>query len=92
MRLGLKGHNKRSLIARYGGDEFVILIWAESDVMIENLIGRINRELNRLNKEANSPYDLTVSIGYEKTSSDLPLKDLIEKADAHLYEAKEKLR
>lgn len=92
MRLGLKGHNKRSLIARYGGDEFVILIWAESDVMIENLIGRINRELNRLNKEANSPYDLTVSIGYEKASPDLPLKDLIEKADAHLYEAKKNNR
>ncbi len=92
MRLALRGHNRRSIVARYGGDEFVILIWAESDVMVENIIGRITRELNRLNKEAASPYELSVSIGYEKASHDVSLKELIETADEHLYAEKAKLR
>ena len=92
MRLALRGHNRRFNIARYGGDEFVVLIWGESEVAIENLKARIERTLRRLNKEANSPYDLTVSIGYEKAAPDMPLKDLIELADEHLYAEKEKLR
>lgn len=92
MRQALKGHHKRSLIARYGGDEFVILIWAENEVAVQNIIARIDRELRKLNKEANAPYDLTVSIGYEKASPDISLKDLIENADEHLYSEKAKLR
>ena len=92
MRLAIKGHHKRSLIARYGGDEFVILIWAENEVAVQNIIARIDRELRKLNKEANAPYDLTVSIGYEKASPDISLKDLIENADEHLYSEKAKLR
>ena len=92
MRLALRGHNRRFNIARYGGDEFVVLIWGESEVAIENLKARIERTLRRLNKEANSPYDPTVSIGYEKAAPDMSLKDLIELADEHLYAEKAKLR
>ena len=92
MRLSLRGHNRRFNIARYGGDEFVVLIWEESDVAIENLKARISRTLHRLNKEANSPYELSVCIGSEKAPHDISLKDLIELADEHLYAEKEKLR
>lgn len=92
MRLALRGHNRRFNIARYGGDEFVILIWDESEVAIENLKARINRTLHRLNKEAKSPYELSVCIGSEKASHDIALKDLIELADEHLYAEKDKLR
>ena len=92
MRLALRGHNRRFTIARYGGDEFVVLIWDESEVAIENLKARIGRTLHRLNKEANSPYELSVCIGSEKASHDIALKDLIELADEHLYAEKDKLR
>lgn len=92
MRLALRGHNRRFIIARYGGDEFVVLIWDESEVAIENLKARIGRTLHRLNKEANSPYELSVCIGSEKASHDIALKDLIELADEHLYAEKDKLR
>ena len=92
MRLALRGHNRRFNIARYGGDEFVILIWDENEVAIENLKARISRTLHRLNKEAGSPYELSVCIGSEKASHDTSLKDLIELADEHLYAEKEKLR
>jgi diguanylate cyclase (GGDEF)-like protein len=92
MRLALRGHNRRFNIARYGGDEFVILIWDENEVAIENLKARISRTLHKLNKEAGSPYELSVCIGSEKATQDISLKDLIELADEHLYAEKDKLR
>ena len=92
LRLALRGNNRRFNIARYGGDEFVVLIWEDSEVAIENLKAQINRTLHRLNKEANSPYELSVCIGSEKASHDIALKDLIELADEHLYAEKDKLR
>ena len=42
-------------------------------------------------KRAICPYELTVSIGHEQASHDASLKDLIEKADAKLYEEKKRL-
>ena len=90
MRHSLRGHNRRFNIARYGGDEFAILVWCESVSEIEALIGRIHNELSTLNRQANSPYDLTVSIGYHKASREMDLKDLVELADEKLYEEKKK--
>ncbi len=90
MRHSLRGHNRRFNIARYGGDEFAILVWCESVSDIEALIGRIHNELSALNRQANSPYDLTVSIGYHKASREMDLKDLVELADEKLYEEKKK--
>ena len=91
MRLALRGHNRRFNIARYGGDEFAILVWSEDEKDIVALKTRIADELARLNKEADSPYDLTVSIGAHKALADMPIKTLIEKADELLYEEKKKL-
>ena len=88
IRHALRGHSRRFNIARYGGDEFAILVWEEDEQGIADLKGRINSELSRLNKEAGSPYDLTVSIGSYKAEQNMPLKALVEKADEQLYEAK----
>ena len=91
MRLALRGHNRRFNIARYGGDEFAILVWCDDEKDIDALKVRIADELARLNKEADSPYDLTVSIGAHMAAADIPIKTLIEKADELLYEEKKKL-
>ncbi len=91
MRISLRGHNRRFNIARFGGDEFAILVWAENEDEILALEKRIHTSLANLNAREHSPYELTVSIGHEQASRDLPLKDLIEKADAKLYEEKERL-
>lgn len=91
MRLALRGHNRRFNIARFGGDEFAILVWAESEDDIITLEQRIHTTLANLNAREHSPYELTVSIGHEQASHDISLKDLIEKADAKLYEEKARL-
>jgi diguanylate cyclase (GGDEF)-like protein len=93
LRRGCKVLKHRANIARYGGDEFVIITKGETDESIEELKKAINDSLQVLNEEANSPYPLTVSIGtamaggYEKLS----FKVIAELADEELYEEKKKL-
>lgn len=78
----------RANIARYGGDEFVILAKAEEPAVIDRLKERIAAYLEQLNREARAPYGLTVSIGVAVAEKRKALKELIEHADAALYAEK----
>ena len=91
LRLGCREHGRKSSISRYGGDEFVVLAWAQredDDREIKKLAESIHAHLTRLNREANSPYDLKVCIGTAKVSGTAALKDVIAEADAQLYDQK----
>lgn len=92
LRLGCKGFPRRANIARYGGDEFVILAAAEDPREIDTLRERIGQSLAELNRVAKAPYDLSVSIGVARAAPDMSLKDLIAKADTYLYQEKAKGR
>ena len=76
-------------IARYGGDEFIILHEAADQEELEALTGKLHQSLEKLNQAEASPYKLTVSLGYARYEP--PLRndeDLIAAADVKLYEAK----
>lgn len=88
LRLSCKDLHRRANIARYGGDEFVILVWEDKPDTIEKLTTDIHNNLAELNRKANSPYELTVSIGIAKVSRNKDLKDLITEADHSLYNNK----
>lgn len=90
--LACKGTHKRTHVSRYGGDEFVILAWMEDEEMIGQLVKQIHEHLEALNKKAAAPYELTVSIGVAKVKNGDNLREMIESADKHLYEEKEKFR
>ena len=90
MRMGCRELKLKNNISRYGGDEFAILLWTGEEEDVKKLIDAIKRNLSALNAEADSPYDLTVSIGYTKASKKLGLTDIIAVADGQLYEAKRK--
>ncbi len=92
LRLGCREHGKRSNIARYGGDEFVILVWAGSEENIRLLCSSISSELKKLNDADNAPYELTLSFGTALASDDMTLEEVIQVADSELYEVKNKLR
>ena len=92
LRLGSKELHKRANIARYGGDEFVMLVWADTHEDITNLQNKIQEILQGLNTEAAAPYELSVSIGAAKASADVSLKNLIEQADAQMYQEKARRR
>ena len=94
LRKGCVHLKRRANIARYGGDEFVIVVKAESDDVINDLVTRIREELKKLNDMAKSPYEVTVSIGIARTGEHevLPLEQLAHRADEKLYEEKARLK
>lgn len=72
-------------IARYGGDEFVVLQKATAEQDIVHLCARINGELAR----AEVPYLLRMSIGYARVGDGVDTwQDLLRAADAELYRVK----
>ena len=77
---------KRPYIARYGGDEFVIV--AELDTStVDDLKQSIQRELEAVNRER-TDYQLHLSIGVVKWTDDMDHKTLIDKADEEMYRIK----
>ena len=74
-----------SFIARYGGDEFVVLQKAMAELDILHLCAAINDELAR----AEVPYLLRMSIGYARVGDGVDTwQDLLRAADAELYRVK----
>ena len=72
-------------IARYGGDEFVVLQKATAEQNIIDLCSAINDELAR----AEVPYLLRMSIGYARVGDGVDTwQDLLRAADAELYRVK----
>ena len=72
-------------IARYGGDEFVVLQKAAAEQDIIHLCEAINDELAR----AEVPYLLRMSIGYVRVGDGVDTwQDLLRAADAELYRVK----
>ena len=78
------------LCARFGGDEFMVVL-PETDLEAAlTVAARIHERLGRERVNAGSAsFPLTVSIGAaSRSTSDFKLRDLIDRADAAMYEAK----
>ena len=78
------------VVARAGGDEFVVLVEGGLDVA-EELRNRLDRRIARLNGDPSRSYRLAVSIGLALWRPDEPstLQDLIERADREMYRVKQ---
>jgi len=78
-------------IARYGGEEFVMLIPDADKEAAFCLAQRLRKELAKVKLEDLPP--VTISLGIATYPSDgTDLEDLIKKADAAMYEAKQQGR
>lgn len=90
LKAACKGANRGTVIARYGGDEFVILVSENNNDETIDLKERIKEKLKELSEKKSVPFELTVSVGSACSDNGDSLKDLILKADKAMYMEKKK--
>jgi diguanylate cyclase (GGDEF)-like protein/PAS domain S-box-containing protein len=75
------------IIARIGGDEFVVLSMETPETNIENLTVRLKANLNEYNGRTNKPYKLSLSLGTKRYDSQYPcsIDELLSEADKLMY-------
>ena len=79
-------HN--DFVARYGGDEFVIVCRRKSVVEVEALKAEINNAVSKMNETENLPYTLSLSIGSAKFDRSKSNDEIFAEADKKLYSIK----
>ncbi len=96
----LKHHsdNEKIFVARFGGEEFIVMAIAKTKSEVKGLLTSLQKglKLAKIPHEKSAVSDiLTMSIGcyyLEELKNDMHLADLVEIADKYLYEAKEQGR
>ncbi len=78
----------KDFVARYGGDEFVLVINCQKTSDLENIIDQIYISIKRLNDREMYPFKFDVSKGYALYSSNLTLEQFIDQLDSKMYEEK----
>jgi diguanylate cyclase (GGDEF)-like protein len=77
-----------NLAARYGGDEFIVLLTDSDDLGAEAFLGRLRRAFPGLDA-AGSQRELGFSAGYASYDASMVTpEDLVAAADRHLYASK----
>ncbi len=80
----------KDFVGRYGGDEFVAVIYNTDKKQIEDIITNINNGIKRFN-EAETLYDLSYSYGYEISTkyTDCTMEMLLSRAQSHMHRNKQ---
>jgi len=89
-----KSIGKDKFIARYGGDEFVIIFDTEDVPDIERMVAEINNSVKQYNLQNSEPYQLKLSMGYDmfECGTGLTKADVLNRIDRLMYENKRKCR
>jgi diguanylate cyclase (GGDEF)-like protein len=83
-----KCSRQSDFIARFGGDEFIIVIKAKFE--IERLIARILRTIDARNQKEGAPYPLSISYGFDKftTRTDQSVDEFLTRLNGLVYQHK----
>ncbi len=86
-----KNFREVDILARFGGDEFVILAVDASLESAKNMTNRIQATLEARNQQCDLPYHLTLSLGVARYDPEDPctLSELIAEADGLMYSQKQ---
>lgn len=80
------------LIARFGGDEFAVLLLETADQTMELVMERLQANLTRHNTQMRRGYDLAMSVGFSRfdPKDPRPVEELLREADQNMYTEKRK--
>ena len=89
LKISCSENPMKTFIARYGGDEFIIIAKTEDEDLVKDLCSRIKENIVRLNNESGAKYELTASIGYAGYSGGIEcFQKALNDADEALYREK----
>ena len=78
-------------IGRFGGDEFILVVYPSKEADMIRLFGIIRGKLTAACRKQNLPYDLSVSICYDALGKDEDtFKSCLSRADQKMYEDKQR--
>lgn len=77
-------------IARYAGDEFIIIIKLDHKNCEEEIINRLRINLDTFNEKNITPYDINLSLGYDVYDPEIEMdtQEFIKHVDQLMYEDK----
>lgn len=80
----------KHFVGRFGGDEFISILWDVSENDIKDLMSNIQAEINKFNEFSNQ-VDISFAYGYSHSGdyTECTMNTLLEKADLKMYEYKE---
>lgn len=83
---------KDDLLARYGGDEFIVICNLQQISDLKKLSERIHESISNYNLISNKPFKLSLSLGYDvyDYSSGMTDKQFIKHIDELMYENKKR--
>ena len=81
---------QKDFVGRYGGDEFMVVIYNTSKTEIEDILKQLSREKDRLNSSGNNmPIDYACGWAISDADSECTIQLLLDKADYYMYENKQ---
>ena len=85
---------RSDFLARYAGDEFVILLDTDTDEAVQQTIRRIHDKAEKFNTDGTTPYRLDFSAGYEicRRGNSITREELLSRVDARMYQEKSSRR
>jgi len=93
-RILMETFRESDIIARIGGDEFVVLAMESGKNKAELLVARLQEKMDNHNATSGYAYKLSMSIGIAQYTPDIPceLDNLLEIGDKLMYENKRNKR
>lgn len=93
LRRAVGKYNLPMFLGRYGGDEFILIFHCETENGAKEMANEIREQLDLCCKEENTPYTVTLGIGFDKLR---PVGDTFEeclyRADCLMYDDKERVK
>ena len=86
LRSVVRNHSTPMFLARYGGDEFILIVHPASDDEVEPLIANIRGQIEARCRNENAPYLLSIGAGYDELAAkDDTFQHCMQRADDRLY-------